>query len=368
MKNSNASPANHYEALGVETTATATEIKNSFRKLAMAYHPDKNPDDAYAVELFKRINIAYETLKAPELRIKYDRLLQSKQYKDPAYADLRKPETVTPKKVDEPQPRRGDNIRNSLQLTLAELNSTPIIKEYRYSRLDKCPQCSGSGHDVATKSKPITCHSCKGSGFTERHNGQMKVRQPCQTCHNTGYIFDHGSCQLCLGSGRMVKSRKIEITIPPGSSQSTTLRSAKGGHIGVWGGDFGDLLLDLEVQLPEGVKISGNNIEMKLPLDPLLMMIGGKLSIPIQDEPIKIPAGIKAGEKIILKGKGLPDKKITQAGDLVFTIEVEWPQALSEKQANAIRDIARSINSEKNLPMKAQAMRSMKQIGGKKNQ
>ena len=345
-------PTNHYEALGIEKTASVSDIKQAFRRLAMVYHPDKNGGDDFTAELFKSVNLAYETLKDPVLRKKYDALIAQQSYKDPTYKDLadkHAASSVKNTRPSKPTPRRGENIRSGMNITLDDLLRPPSIKEFRYSRQEKCPTCHGSGHEPSKSATPVACEACNATGFIEGKNGSFKFRQPCHSCNSTGFVFPEDACQICLGSGRVIKQRRIEVTIAAGTTGSTVLRVAHGGHAGVWGGEYGDLLLDLKLETPKEVQVVGDDIHLKLHLDPLSMLIGTEIKISGQIDPIKIPANTKANERIILKSRGLT-KKDGSKGAIILEVEMEWPSSLNPKQLKAISEAKKLLDSDLNTP------------------
>mgnify|MGYP002398598345 CR=1 FL=1 len=332
----------------------------------MVYHPDKNMGDAYAGELFKRVNIAYETLKEPNLRAKYDSLLKQSSYKDPSYQDLKKapPPKATPKHT-KPTARRGENIRAGMSVTLDEILKAPSIREFKYSRHDKCPDCHGSGHEPTKAEDPVVCEECSGTGFIEGKNASLKFRQPCHACNNTGFIFPQNACQTCFGSGRVIRQRRIEVTIAAGTTGTTVLRVPHGGHAGIWGGEYGDLLLDLKLETPDEVRITGDDIHLKLHLDPLSMLVGAEIKLSTQPEPVKIPPQTKAGERITLRNKGLP-KKDGSRGAIVLEIEMEWPSSLNTKQIKAIAEAKKLLDQELNTPASHYSVKTLNALTKKK--
>ena len=355
-----ATPRNHYEALGITPRAATADVRSAFRRLAMVYHPDKNPDDTFAPELFKRINDAYETLKDDVKRAAYDKLIALNPI-DPGYESLKQPVKTVSKKVEGPTAKRGENLRYDLEVSISKLLSgQPHIVEYRYTRLDKCTDCGGSGHDPSINAKPVACDVCSGTGLTEDRSSGMRIRQSCPECH-AGFKFKKDACQICLGAGRIAKKRRIDVQVPAGTLPTTILRVAKGGHCGAWGGDFGDLLLQIKTTLPPEASLDGNNVVVRLPVDAITLITGGFIRWDATEDPVRIPAGTLPGEKIFLRRKGLPKRDSTERGDLILKIDLEWPSSLNAKQLKAL-GAAREMFEDLNTPEMTNATKSVASI------
>lgn len=339
-------PKNHYDALGLHKGASLADIKLSFRRLAMAYHPDKNPGDEYANALFKCINLAYETLRDSGKRAAYDSELE-KNRTDPGYANLSRPNRPASSTTNGPVARRGENIRLPLEVTLDDLRKKRAIVDFSYTRMDRCGACHGHGHVPEIHAKPVACSTCNGSGFTEGSNGKMKLRQACSDCH-AGFVFLSDACPTCLGAGRLAKKRKIEITLPAGAHDEAVVRIPKGGHIGPWGGEYGDLLLEMVIKAPDGTNIIDGNILATLFVDPFTLITGGKIDMP--EQTVTIPPNTRPGERIFLKGQGLPRRGKDEPGDFILLVEIEWPCNLNPKQLKAIQACRASLEPSENLP------------------
>ena len=352
-------PRNHYEALGLTRDASVADVRAAFRRLAMVYHPDKHPGDERAVELFRCINDAYRVLTDDVRRATYDRQLVDTPV-DPGYESLVQPVKQVAK-VGGPTARRGENILFDLEVPISKLLSgQPHILEYRYTRMDRCSDCAGSGHDPAVNAKPVSCESCAGTGLTEKTSGSLRLRQPCPDCH-AGFRFHQDGCQICLGAGRMAQKRTIEVKVPANTAPGTTVRVARGGHAGAWGGDFGDLLLHLKAELPAGASADGANIIIRMPVDPVTLITGGFIRWDAAEDPIRIPAGTLPGETITLKKRGLPRKGGGDRGDMILRIDLEWPTKLSPKQMKAL-GAAREMFEDVNIPEMRNATRAVASI------
>ena len=345
---------NHYEVLGLDKSASTLEVRQAYRRLAMVMHPDRNPDDPLASALFKKINEAHEVLKDERARADYDRTIAGMAC-DPGYEALQQNPKPVPAMTGQPSPKRGDSIRSTFDIEISLLRRAPCIKEYRYTRLDRCPSCHGSGHEPSTNVKPTACRSCAGTSIIEKMSGSLKVRQACPDCHS-GFVFLSGACQLCLGAGRVPKLRKIEVTVPAGLHPGGVLRVPKGGHAGPWGGEYGDLMLELRVETPAGVTIKDGDLLVTLPMDPISLIVGCEISLPISGGRLQIPPATRPGERIFIKSRGLPTRRPTKpVGDLIVQIELEWPLPLSSKQSKILNEARATLDAGNNTPDSKQA-------------
>jgi molecular chaperone DnaJ len=309
----------------------------------MIMHPDRNPNEPLAAQLFQKLNEAHAVLKDEQKRALYDRTIKSTQT-DPAYEAFQSAPKPVPTMTGQPTAKRGDSLRMTFDVEIDALRRAPSIKDYRYTRLDRCPACHGSGHEPATNAKPTACHACNGTSIVEKLSGAMKVRQACPDCHS-GFVFLTDACQMCLGAGRLPKQRRIEVTIPAGLMPGGTLRIPKGGHAGPWGGDYGDLMLEVRVDLPDGITVKDGDLHMALPMDPISLIVGCDVQLPSGGGRLSIAPATRPGERIVLKGRGLATRKIGKSmGDLIVQIELEWPVALPSKQIKLLTEVRQNLD------------------------
>lgn len=352
----------YYEVLGVNRDADADEIKKSYRKLAVKYHPDKNPGDHAAEERFKELGEAYEALSDPQKRAAYDQYghaaFDARQrasrgfgagggFHDPF--DIFKEvfgggsssifETIFGSGGgDRSGPQRGDDLRYDLEITLEEA-AAGCEKEISVSKLDRCDTCGGSGAEKGSSAK--TCPTCGGRGQVLMSRGIFSIAQTCPHCKGHGRILEK-PCKTCHGEGRQERNSKIKLKIPPGVDSGTRLRSSGNGEAGFRGGTQGDLYVILHVAAHEIFQRDGDDLHCEVPVSFVQAALGSEIEVPTLagKAVIKIPAGTQSGATFRVKGKGVKNLQGYGHGDLHARVQVEVPTRLSAEQKAKLEEFA----------------------------
>ena len=358
-----------YEVLGVAKDASADEIKKAYRKLAVKYHPDKNPGDAAAEEKFKELGQAYEVLSDAEKRAAYDRYGHAAfsggsggfggggGFHDPM--DLFSQvfggafgggfeEFFGGGRRQRSGKQRGSDLRYDLEISLEEA-ARGVEKELEIEHHAACPTCNTSGSKSGGGAR--TCTSCGGRGVVARQAGIFIQQSTCPECRGTGETIAD-PCPDCRGEGRVNKTSRIKIRIPAGVEDGTRLRSSGNGDAGVRGGGAGDLYVFLHVKAHEVFEREGGDLYCKVPLRFTTAALGGELEVPTLDgrASIKIPAGTQSGTLFRLRERGVPVLSGGRKGDLHVEVQVEVPTRLSAEQQEKLREFAESVG-EHNSPM-----------------
>ena len=362
----------YYKLLGVEKTATAEEIKKAYRKQAMKYHPDRNPGNKEAEEMFKKVSNAYEVLSDEKKRATYDRF-GSAAFENGGMgaggmgggAGFRDAADVFREffggngsgmggifesffgggaRGNAEEDRRGSDLRFDLEITLEEAASG-VEKTVKYRRHAQCPSCHGSGAAAGTKRK--TCPTCKGRGQVVSSNGFFRMQRPCPNCHGSGSIVEK-PCRECGGNGVVTESRTIRKRIPAGVDTGTRLRSVGDGEAGELGGNYGDLYLVIHVRPHELFERDGDNLYCTIPIKFTLAALGGTLEVPTLTgrAELKIPAGTQNGTTFRLRGMGMPSLRGNGKGDQFVRIEIDVPRNLSGTQKERLAAFAESCGDK----------------------
>ena len=346
----------YYEVLGVQRNASEKDMKAAFRKLAMKYHPDKNPDDSAAEVKFKEIGEAYDILKDEQKRAAYD------QYGHAAFEngmggggggqsygggnasmhdifeDLfggsfgggggRQQQSGA---------QRGNDIPYKMEISLEEA-LTGKSATIEVPTAVACETCDGSGAKKGTK--PSNCKTCGGSGAVRTAQGFFTIERTCPTCEGRGQVITN-PCNKCHGTGRVNKQRKLSVNIPAGVEDGTRIRLANEGEAGVMGGAAGDLYIFLSILPHEFFQRDGADLFCKVPISMCKAALGGEIEVPMVDggkTRVKIPEGVQSGKQFRLRGKGMPILRSRQTGDMYIQVEVETPQKLTKKQKELLRE------------------------------
>ena len=351
-----------YELLGVPRDASDADIKKAYRKLAMDYHPDRNPSpDAEAH--FKEFTEAYEVLRDPQKRAAYDRygkagLNGGRGGQGFHHVDLAEALSIFMRDFggmggfesmfgggERRAPgdgRRGQDMRVNVRLTLEEV-ARGTKRTVKLKTLERCSNCNGSG--ARKGSKPQRCPLCAGAGEVRREArsvfGQFVSVSPCPTCAGEGEIIKEG-CEVCRGDGRVRADRSVTVEIPPGVSSNNYLTLRGQGPAGVRGGPAGDLIVMLEVKDDERFERQGDDLLVDLPVSFSQAALGAEFRVPTatEDAVISIPAGTQSGTVIRLKGRGLPRLGQNGSGDLHVRVHVWTPEGLTEEQGRLFRELA----------------------------
>ncbi len=348
-----------YALLGVQRDCTEVEIKKAYRKLAMEFHPDRNPSPE-AEGKFKEITEAYEVLRDPQKRSAYDRYGKAGVGGSGGgfgfhHVDLSEALNIFMRDFggmggfesifggQRQDPRRGQDVRVTVKINLADV-AAGVKKSVRLRTLDRCSVCSGSGARAGTQ--PTRCSTCGGSGEVRRATrsmfGQFVSVQPCPTCGGEGQVVKD-ACEMCRGEGRVRGDRTVQVEIPAGVSGNNYLTLRGQGAAGPRNGPSGDLLVMLDVKDDDRFERHGDDLVFDLPVSFSQAALGAQFSIPTPygDEDIKIPAGTQPETVLRLKGRGLPVLGQNGKGDLMIRVHVWTPERLSEEQHRLFHELAK---------------------------
>jgi molecular chaperone DnaJ len=358
----------YYEILGVGKTATDLEIKSAYRKLALQYHPDRNPGDHAAEEKFKEAAEAYSVLADTDKRHMYDRFGHAGLGGaatggfDPSVftgfedilgglGDIFGLGDVFGGGRRRSGPQRGADLRYDLEISFEE-SAKKTETSIQFPRQETCDTCSGSG--ASAGSKPSACPQCHGRGQLRYQQGFFTVARTCGQCRGTGSIIAN-PCATCRGTGRVEKDRKVTISIPAGIASGQRLRLSGEGESGPNGGPSGDLYVVIHVQDHPFFQREGNDLHCEIPLNFTTLALGGEIRFPTLDgdEPFTIPDGTQTGTTFRLRGKGMPDvtdRTGRSRGDLFVTVKVITPKKLSKDQKKLLEQLAPTLPKEKFEP------------------
>ena len=353
-----------YEVLGVARSASESEIKSAYRKLAMKFHPDRNPGDKEAEEKFKEAAEAYAVLADAEKKQMYDRFghaavnQSGAQGFDPStFADFGDilgglgdifgfGDAFGGRRRGGPQ--RGADLRYDLEITFEE-SARGAETSIQIPRQENCGTCSGSG--CAAGSSPTTCPQCQGQGQVRFQQGFFTVARTCPQCRGTGRFITK-PCGTCRGTGRETKERKITVKIPAGINTGQQLRLQGEGEAGSAGGPPGHLYVVVHVQEHEFFKRDGMNLYCEIPVNFPTLALGGEITVPTLDgnETVKVAEGTSTGTTLRLRGKGMPDVAGRGRGDLFATVQVRTPKKLTREQRYLLEELAKELPKEKFEP------------------
>ncbi len=353
-----------YETLGVSKSADAAEIKKSYRKLAMKYHPDQNKDNDKAEEKFKELNHAYDILKDEQKRSAYDRYgnaafdgsmgggagggfgggAGSGNFSDifeDMFGDFMGGGGQRGNGA-----ARGSDMQYTMELSLDEAYKGKEAK-IKIPVNDSCDECDGSGAKKGTSSKG--CNTCNGAGRVRQQQGFFTVERTCPTCHGEGNIIKD-PCKKCSGSGRVKKSKTLKVNIPAGIETGRRIRLSGEGEAGVRGGPRGDLYVMLNVKGHKLFDRDGANLHCRVPITITRAALGGEIEVPTIEgtrATVKIPVGTQTGQQFRLRGKGMTILQSNARGDMYIEIFVETPVNLNKKQQELLNSLDKSMTEGK---------------------
>src|SRR6516165_1425419 len=370
----------YYETLEVERNADESKLKSAFRKLAMKWHPDKNPGDAASEMRFKEINEAYEVLKDGEKRAAYDRYGHAafeqggvggagfgagfaSSFSD-IFEDLF---GMAGQRGRGGGRERGADLRYNMEITLEEAFQGKTA-QIEIPVSVTCESCSGVGAKAGTK--PKTCSTCGGVGRVRQAQGFFTLERTCPGCQGRGQMIED-ACPSCAGSGRVTRERTLSVNIPQGVEDGTRIRLAGEGEAGFRGGPSGDLYIFLSLGAHPFFQRDGADLHCRVPISMVTAALGGEFEVPTIDKgktKVKIPAGTQSGRRFRIASKGMPVLRSRQCGDMYVQVVVETPQNLTKRQRELLNEFER-LSSKDTQPESTGFFGKVKEfLGGRAGQ
>ncbi len=358
-----ATEVDFYELLGVSRDADGAAVKSAYRKMAMKYHPDRNPGDAEAEARFKACSAAYEVLKDPQKRAAYDRYGHDAFQQGMGgggagggadFSDLGDIfETIFGSAfgggggggAGRARPRRGADLRYDMQVSLEEAfhgKDTEITVEVAAT----CDTCEGTGAEPGTGKR--RCDLCHGHGKVRAQQGLFVIERPCPNCSGRGEVLEK-ACSDCRGEGRVDQEQTLDIQIPPGVDNGTRIRLSGKGEAGPMGAPAGDLYIFVHVKEHKLFQREGTALFTRVPVSFTVAALGDTIDIPGLDgetHAIEIPAGIQSGKQLRKRGAGMPVLQGRGRGDMVVEVMVETPTKLSGRQKEILREFRETETGE----------------------
>jgi len=357
------SKRDYYEVLDVSKNASEAEIKKAFKRLAMKYHPDRNPDSEEALEKFKEAKEAYDVLTDAQKRAAYDQFghagvdpsagaagagagFGGASFNDifgDVFGDIfggsGGGRTAGGQRV-----YRGADLRYNLELSLEEAVSGTSVN-IRVPTHVECEECGGSGAEKGTS--PVTCTTCGGHGQVRMQQGFFSLQQTCPRCHGSGSIIET-PCGKCHGHGRVEKQKTLSVKVPAGVDNGDRIRLGGEGEAGEHGGPAGDLYVHILVRPHDIFQRDGDDLYCEVPISVVTASLGGELEIPTLDGRVnlKIPAESQSGKLFRLRGKGVKSVRGSKQGDLLCRVSVETPVNLTKKQKELLKDFEDSMRED----------------------
>ncbi|MBD8891891.1 molecular chaperone DnaJ [Roseibium litorale] len=348
-----------YEVLGVAKDADEKALKSAYRKMAMQYHPDRNPGNAEAEASFKEVNEAYDTLKDAQKRAAYDRFGHA-AFENGGFGgggarngDFHS----TMSDIFEEffgmggggrrsnGRERGADLRYNLEITLEEAFEGKTV-EIEVPTSVTCEACTGSGAKPGTS--PATCRTCGGAGRVRAAQGFFTLERTCPTCQGKGQVIAD-PCSVCGGVGRTTQERTLSVNIPSGIEDGTRIRLAGEGEAGLRGGPSGDLYIFLSIRPHEFFQREGADLYCRVPISMTTAALGGQFDVPTLEgvtSRVKVPEGTQTGKQFRLKGKGMPVMRSVQHGDMYIQVTVETPTNLTKRQRELLTEFEQGASGE----------------------
>src|ERR1700759_3229204 len=347
----------YYETLEVERTADDAGLKTAFRKLAMKWHPDKNPGDAQSEVRFKEIKEAYEVLKDGDKRAAYDRFGHAAFEQGggggpgfgagfaSSFSDIFEDLFGMASQRGRGGRERGADLRYNMEITLEEAFQGKTA-QIEIPVSVTCEACSGTGAKAGTK--PKACSMCGGAGRIRQAQGFFTLERTCPGCQGRGQMIED-ACASCSGSGRVTRERTLSVNIPPGVEDGTRIRLAGEGEAGGRGGPPGDLYIFLSLAAHAFFQRDGADLHCRVPVSMVTAAIGGEFEVPSIDASkarVKVPAGTQSGRRFRLTSKGMPVLRSKQTGDMYVQVVVETPQNLTKRQRELLAEFEKLSSKE----------------------
>jgi molecular chaperone DnaJ len=369
----------YYEVLGVNRSAGDEDLKRAYRRLAVQFHPDRNPGDRQAEERFKELNEAYQVLSDPEKRAQYDRFghaafqgpqgaggfggFDFSQGFEEVFSDIFGDFFGSGRGRSRSRSRRGDDLRYDLEVEFEEA-ARGTEKVIKFQRLMACDSCNGtrarSGGDGAR-----TCPNCKGTGQVRTQQGFFSISTTCGQCRGEGMVIAD-PCPKCQGQGRIRKPVSLSVRIPPGVDNGSRLKLRNEGEAGFAGGPGGDLYVVIHVKEHSLFVRQDNDVVIEVPVSFPQAALGAEIEVPTLEGKIKlkIPAGTQSGKVLRLKGKGFADLHGYGSGDQLVRVSVETPRRLSARQRELLEEFARVSGEDLNHPLSKGFVDKLKEMFG----
>lgn len=344
--------SDYYNILGVSKNANEREIKRSYKRLAMKFHPDRNPGNVTAETKFKEIKEAYEVLSNTEKRAAYD------QYGHSAFEQAGMGNTSGSSSSDfsdifgevfgdifgnnrRSRAGRGSDLRYNMELSLEEA-VRGVVREISIPALSTCEQCHGTG--ARSSASIVTCMTCHGQGQIQIRQGFFSVQQSCPTCRGHGKIIKE-ICHRCRGNGRIERSKTLSVKIPSGVNTGDRIRLSGEGESGKNGSSSGDLYVQIQIKKHPIFEREDKNLYCEVPISFSMAALGGEIEVPTLDGRVKlrIPSETQTGKLFRMRGKGVKSVRSGGSGDLICRVVVETPIKLNDKQKQLLRELSDSL-------------------------
>ncbi len=339
----------YYEVLGVNRDASEAELKSAYRKLAIKYHPDKNPGNKAAEEKFKEAAEAYEVLQDPKKRQIYDQF-GHQGLEGAGFSGFRGFEDIfssfggifedlfgfSSNNRSRSRTQRGSDLRYDLSLSFMEA-AFGTEKAIELEKTANCPKCEGSGCNPGTY--PETCRHCNGSGQISRSQGFFTVRTSCPSCRAQGQVIN-SPCSECSGAGKVLVRKKVSVKIPGGVDTGSRLRLSGEGEAGSFNGPAGDLYVFIHVEQHDFFQRNNLDIICSVPISFIQAALGDEIEVPTLtgQQTLKIPKGAQFGDMFRFSGEGIPSLKNGKRGDQIIQVNIKTPTNLSKKQEDLLRE------------------------------
>ena len=365
----------YYEVLGVNKSASTAELKKAYRRIAMKYHPDRNPDNKEAEEKFKEASEAYEVLSDEKKRATYDQFGHAgldgaagmgggHGFGGGGFSDIFGDVfgDIFGGGGGRRGPARGADLRYTLELSLEDAVKGTSVK-IRVPTLVSCKPCHGKGSKPG--SSPKTCSTCGGHGQVRMQQGFFSVQQTCPQCRGQGKMITD-PCKTCHGQGRVEEEKTLSVKVPPGVDTGDRIRLSGEGEAGDDGGPAGDLYVEVAVKEHEFFQRDGKNLYCEVPISIFDACLGGELEVPTLDGRVKlkVPEETQTGKLFRLRGKGVTPVRGGAAGDLLCRVVVETPINLSKKQKDLLQELRDGTKGQKHSPKQESWFEGMKNFFG----